>query len=61
MDTNQRRTQNGPSYSPRQMTQGDSGASQARPAGIDRQYQAQPAELPDEMDSLEWSACLGED
>ena len=61
MDTNQRRTQNGPSYSPRQMTQGDSGGSQARPAGTDRQHHAQPAELPGETDSREWSACLGED
>ncbi len=62
MDTIQRTTQNDPSYSPRQMSQGDSATSQAqRPDEPDRQRRAHQAEARGEADSREWDAYLGED
>lgn len=61
MNTNERQPQTGPAYSPRQMSQGNTGPTQQaqyKPAPEHKAYQA--PELVEE-DIREYSACLGED
>jgi hypothetical protein len=59
MNTDPRQPQNAPSYSPRQMSQGNNSTQAQREAAPAREtYQAAQAQ---EEDARESSACLGED